>query len=135
MMSSNTSEARRLRPDRRKISKDQDISNHKYPCWDEQALHVDTNVQRKRSKDPDISNHKYTYWDKQPLHVDTNVQHKKKSKDHDISNHKYTWWDKQASVGTLTLDLSCSLHSWCSNRLGPTPYEVLMIMCQVWHTV
>jgi hypothetical protein len=47
-MSSNASEARRLRPDRRKRSKDHDISNHKYTCWDEQALHVDTNVQRKR---------------------------------------------------------------------------------------
>jgi hypothetical protein len=43
-MSSNASEARRLRPDRRKISKDHDISNHKYTCWDVQALHVDTNV-------------------------------------------------------------------------------------------
>jgi hypothetical protein len=40
---------------------------------DEQALHVDTNVQRKRSKDQDISNHKYTCWDAQALHVDTNV--------------------------------------------------------------
>jgi hypothetical protein len=46
-MSSNASEARRLRPDRRKRSKDHDISNHKYTSWDEQALHVDTNVQRK----------------------------------------------------------------------------------------
>jgi hypothetical protein len=73
LMSSNASEARRLRPDRRKRSKDHDISNHKYTCWDEQALHVDTNVQRKRSKDQDISNHKYTCWDVQALHVDTNV--------------------------------------------------------------
>jgi hypothetical protein len=53
-------------------------------------------------KDHDISNHKYTCWDKQALHVDTNVQ-RKRSKDHDISNHKYTCWDKQASVGTLTV--------------------------------
>jgi hypothetical protein len=43
-MSSNASEARRLRPDQRKRSKDHDISNHKYTCWDKQALHVDTNV-------------------------------------------------------------------------------------------
>jgi hypothetical protein len=43
-MSSNASEARRLRPDRRKRSKDQDISNYKYTCWDVQVLHVDTNV-------------------------------------------------------------------------------------------
>jgi hypothetical protein len=43
-MSSNASEARRLRSDRRKRSKDYDISKHKYTCWDEQALHVDTNV-------------------------------------------------------------------------------------------
>jgi hypothetical protein len=60
-----------VRPTQR--SKDQDISNHKYMCWDEQALHVDTNVQRKTSKDQDISNHKYTCWDVQALHVDTNV--------------------------------------------------------------
>jgi hypothetical protein len=58
-MSSNASEAR--------------ISNHKYTCWEKQALHVDTNVQRKRPKDHDISNHKYTCWDEQALHVDTNV--------------------------------------------------------------
>jgi hypothetical protein len=43
-MSSNASEARRLRPDQRKRSKDHDISNPMYTCWDEQALHVDTNV-------------------------------------------------------------------------------------------
>jgi hypothetical protein len=35
--------------------------------------HVDTNVQRKRSKDQDISNHMYTCWDVQARHVDTNV--------------------------------------------------------------
>jgi hypothetical protein len=39
-MSSNASEARRLRPDRRKRSKDHDISNHRYTSWDEQALHT-----------------------------------------------------------------------------------------------
>jgi hypothetical protein len=72
-MSSNASEARRLRPDQRKTTKDHDISNHKYTCWDKQALHVDTNVQRKRSKDHDISSHKYTCWDEQAFHVDTNV--------------------------------------------------------------
>jgi hypothetical protein len=43
-MSSNASEARRLRPDQRKRSKVHDISNHKYSCWDEQALLVDANV-------------------------------------------------------------------------------------------
>jgi hypothetical protein len=41
---SDASEARRLRPDQRNRSKDYDISNHKYTCWDEQALHFDTNV-------------------------------------------------------------------------------------------
>jgi hypothetical protein len=50
LMSSNANEARRLRPDQRKSSKDHDISTQKYTCWDEQALLVDTNVQRKRSK-------------------------------------------------------------------------------------
>jgi hypothetical protein len=39
-MSSDASEARRLRPDRRNSSKDHNISNHKYTCRDEQALHV-----------------------------------------------------------------------------------------------
>jgi hypothetical protein len=73
LMSSNASEARGLRPDRRKRSKDHDISNHKYTCWDEEALHVDKNVQRKRSKDQDISNHKYTCWGVEALHFDTNV--------------------------------------------------------------
>jgi hypothetical protein len=43
-MSSNAIEARGFRPDQRKRSKDHDISNHKYTCWDEQALHVNTNV-------------------------------------------------------------------------------------------
>jgi hypothetical protein len=43
-MSSNASEAIRLRPDQRKRSKDHDISNRKYTCWDEQALHVDKNA-------------------------------------------------------------------------------------------
>jgi hypothetical protein len=73
LMSSNASEARRLWPDRRKRSKDHDISNHMYTCCDEQAVHVDTNVQRKRSNDQDIWNHKYTCWDVQALLVDTNV--------------------------------------------------------------
>jgi valyl-tRNA synthetase len=50
-MSSNASEARRLRPDRRKCSKDHDISNQKYTCWDVQALHVDTNVAIANSMD------------------------------------------------------------------------------------
>jgi hypothetical protein len=72
-MSSNAREARRLRPDRRKRSKDHDISNHKYTYWVEQALHIDTNVKRKRSKDHDLSNRKYTCWDEQALHLDTNV--------------------------------------------------------------
>jgi hypothetical protein len=39
-MSSNASEARRLPPDRRKGSKDHDISNHNYTSRDEHALHV-----------------------------------------------------------------------------------------------
>jgi hypothetical protein len=43
-MSSDAREARRLRPDQRKKSKDHDISNHNYLSWDEQALHVDTSV-------------------------------------------------------------------------------------------
>jgi hypothetical protein len=40
LMSSDASEVRRLRPDRRKRSNDHDISNHNYTCRDEQALHV-----------------------------------------------------------------------------------------------
>jgi hypothetical protein len=39
-MSRNASEARRPRPDRRKRSKDHNISNHKYTCRDGEALHV-----------------------------------------------------------------------------------------------
>jgi hypothetical protein len=39
-MSSDASEAKRLRPDRRKRSNDHSISNHKYTCRDEKALHV-----------------------------------------------------------------------------------------------
>jgi hypothetical protein len=47
-MSSNASEATRLRPDRRKRSKDHDISNHKYTCWD---VRLYTLIQMSNAKD------------------------------------------------------------------------------------
>jgi hypothetical protein len=62
-MSSNAREARRLRPDQRKRSKDHAISNRKYACWGKQAPQIQmsnaqdqkTTISRNRSTRPGTS--------------------------------------------------------------------------------